>query len=498
MLRIHSDPVWNIHPHLLAFIQHNSLFMAGISRQIRKCCTRDISTACVMYNIKTRELVLYYNDLFMASLTNAKVHGVLKHEFCHIAFRHVTARVRKPAGDWNIACDMAIDWLVWHEAELEADVGPGRLDPAHDPLPAFAKTPGRFPGLFCAKTYRERPVHQNEHAAQAIPMRREGRGFVEDFDAPADLFKTREPTALEMSLYQYAKLIADAPGNMASEWYFQYLLAHKKPGGDGGERDGNCGPPGSGGEPSGDESPIMLPMDDHEPWDSLPDDLRDKIENDIRAIVQRAVRDADSHSSGWGHMPKEISDLIRKSVSTSLDWKALLHHFVGTANRGETRRSITVRDRKYGLLQPGIITGHIARIVIVIDQSASVNDEMLATFFAELSVCTQKISVTIIPFDTECKIEDMWEWTKGETPELKRVRCGGTNFNAPTELINKHAGEYGWEAAIFMTDGECFKPNPCSIRRGWVLGAGCSIPDWMEQEFAISMDDSFPEAGTWR
>lgn len=503
MYRMQPNPVFDPHPHLMVFMQKHP-FLAGISRQIRKVCTRDIPTAGVSYDTKRDEVILWYNDLFMASLTVSRVHGIFKHEFFHIVFRHLTARRRTPSFYWNVAADMAIDWLIWHEAELEANVRPGQLlEPLLTPLPEFAKTPGRTSWIFDPRTYRERPLHQGEIHAQAIPFTRDEQGkWVADFDAAPDLFTTREPTEMETKAFAFNAAIAAAPGNMSSEWYFNHLMELFPPGDDDGTGDGSDsnreesdgGDSGAGGSAGGLDGGSL---DEHKNWDDIPDELREKVENTIRSIVERAVREADSQSSGWGHTPASLCAMIRKSVSTSVDWKALLLHFIGTIGRGRTRRSITHLDRKYGLAQPGILVGHAAHIVVVIDQSGSVSSQMLADFFAELESCTRKLSVTILPFDAECKVEDAWEWRKGMRPELTRTKCGGTDFDAPTNVINEHAHARGWEGAVFMTDGECCKPGSCNIKRAWILGRGCPVPGWLNDETTIVMDDVMPATGAW-
>jgi len=499
MYRTFRNPIFDMNPHLMLFMSKHP-FLAAISRQVRKVCTRDIPTAGVSYDERRNEVVLWYNDLFMASLTVSRVHGILKHEFYHIVFRHLTTRRRMPQFLWNCGTDMTIDWLIWREAELEANVGPGQLlEPLLAPLPEFAKTPGRMSWIFCSRTYRERPLHLGEVKAQAIPFLKDDHGkWVVDFEADPDLFTTRLPTEMELRAYAFADAIASAPGNMSSEWYFDHLMALFPPDEESGGGSDSGHDESGGGSAGGDDELDGGSLDEHKNWDDVSDELREKIENTIRSMVERAVREADSQSNGWGHTPADICSLIRKSVSTVVDWKALLLHFIGTIARGSSRRTVMARDRKYGLSQPGLVTGNNAHLVIVIDQSGSVSSEMLAEFFAELESCTRKLSVTILPFDSACRVEDAWEWKKGMRPVLNRTKCGGTNFDAPTNVINEHGRALGWEGAVFMTDGECSKPGPCSVKRAWILGRGCSVPVWLDDEIAISMDDTLPASGAWR
>lgn len=145
MFRTHSQSGFDIQRNMLVFIQQ-SPFFASISRQLRKVCTRDIPTAGVSYLAARDELVLWYNDEFMSSLTDTQVHGVLTHEFYHIVFRHITSRMRPRMRIWNIATDMAINCLIWQEAEAALRVRPGGfIDADNIPLPLSGMTPGKFP-----------------------------------------------------------------------------------------------------------------------------------------------------------------------------------------------------------------------------------------------------------------------------------------------------------------------------------------------------------------
>jgi len=421
-------------------------------------------------------------------------------------FRHITSRTRPRQRLWNIATDMAINCLIWQEAENAMKVAPGGyIDPDNIPLPLSGMTPGKFPHVYSPEKRVDRPPHKCEHDAKALA----------EYDDPPDVFSKREPTEKEKQAYILGKAVKDAPGHMTSEWYYDYLskLVPELPDDEPieieielGDGQGDC--QGDGAAPAGDgqgKRRVRVRigrgengLDEHAIWADLPPELREKIETEIKALIERAVKDADSMSNGWGSIPATLAAEIRKSVSASVDWRRVTSNFIGSIARGETRRSVRARDRRYGLTHPGLVTGHTARLVIAIDQSGSVDDRMLAQFFAALEKHTKKVTVTILPFDSDCKIEEAWEWKRGTRPELKRVRCGGTDFSAPTRVINEHARAYGWEGAIFMTDGECSKPIPSVVKRAWIVPADRQLPTWLADELGIKMDDCMPHTDAWR
>ena len=101
-----SDFNLNTHVHRLLI---NEPFFAALSRRIDKRPTTAIPTAGVQVNPDSHRFELLYNPEFFASLSDGHRAGVLKHEFYHLVFEHVTSR--KPSGVndfvWNVAADLA-------------------------------------------------------------------------------------------------------------------------------------------------------------------------------------------------------------------------------------------------------------------------------------------------------------------------------------------------------------------------------------------------------
>lgn len=89
----------------------NEPFFASLSRRVNKTASTLIPTAGVKVNEDTAQFELLYNPTFFEGLTDVQKAGVLKHEFYHLIFEHVTSR--KPEGEsfmmWNFATDLAIN-----------------------------------------------------------------------------------------------------------------------------------------------------------------------------------------------------------------------------------------------------------------------------------------------------------------------------------------------------------------------------------------------------
>lgn len=444
-----TETDFNLERHLITFLQE-SPFYAEISRHVRKTPTTRLPTAAIAWNKESDELTLYWNPGFFAELSNWEIRGVLLHEFNHLVFGHLAARHREPPKLWNIATDLAINSLIIASAgnRREGDKPDAR------PLPKGALIPGQ---------------------ASAID--------------PETLKKM--PPEVREAHEKMSALIASFPPLQTSEWYFFKLLEEL------GNDPGSCFGPGGDQDQDGDTIPGSPTLDDHSGWGGVPDDMREYLEGKVKGILEKAVNHADSSPNGWGSMPADVQREIRKSVSQVIDWRSVLRQFVGSLTRAERSTSIKRINKRYPYIHPGTKRGYTARLCVAIDQSGSVDDGQLQSFFSELASLTRRVSVDILPFDCAAQESDIFEWKKGTNPKLKRVRGGGTDFNAPTRLINnpKHRGR--WDGFLIMTDGECSAPESSRVKRGWVLSRGCKL-HFSSSELQVFLDDARKMTGAWR
>ena len=108
-----ATPTFDLNQHMARLLLDEPFF-ASLSRRIDKRIKTDIPTAGVWISEQTGNFELLYNPEFFASLaTDTERLAILKHEFYHIIFLHVTGRL--PEGGmskkWNYATDLAINGL---------------------------------------------------------------------------------------------------------------------------------------------------------------------------------------------------------------------------------------------------------------------------------------------------------------------------------------------------------------------------------------------------
>jgi predicted metal-dependent peptidase len=101
---------FNLNMHTARLLMDEPFF-AALSRRIDKRESKAIPTAGVKVDKDTGHFVMIYNSEFFESLTDKEKLGVLKHEFYHLVFEHVTGRLPEAGMSklWNIATDLAIN-----------------------------------------------------------------------------------------------------------------------------------------------------------------------------------------------------------------------------------------------------------------------------------------------------------------------------------------------------------------------------------------------------
>lgn len=526
------DTDFNLDPHLVTFLA-TTPFFAEISRNIRKVPTRDIPTMAISFNMKTDELCLLWNPEFTAKMTDWQIRNVLTHEFYHVVFSHIQSRRKTPDRMWNIATDLAINSLILKTAKDHGmPTGFRRSDEAKGCLPRGCLMPGEWPlgpegreltkeekdaapiAALIAKFPKEKSSdYYFEHLAKEISKMKCptcGKGFGESRQKNPNPGVTKsKPEEGEGEEKDQAQGQGqgqeggnqpggNSPGGENGE--HQHGSGQGGCGGHGHEHGESCG--GGGGDQhcptcEGGGDGWLDSFDNHAGWDNVPDEQREYINARVRNIVEKAVNKADQHSDGWGNIPAEMREGIRRSVSNIVNWRSVLKQFVGHMIKGNRSTSIKRINRRYPYVHPGIQKGYTARLLIAIDMSGSVDNKMLEMFFAELGSLTKKVSVDILPFDCYADVKEVYTWKKGQAMSAQRTRIGGTDFNAPTNIVNDPQNRGRWDGMLIFTDGEAPAPMSSRVKRGWVLGQGQKML-FNTEELVIQLDDGKTFQGAWR
>ena len=290
----------------------------------------------------------------------------------------------------------------------------------------------------------------NEHVTGRLPA----EGMTKMWNIATDLaINSHLPNIPKIACIPTVGPFAKYPKGLSAEQYFEMLKEDEQ---------FNKPPPQDG---EGDGSPDSF--DDHSGWSENSGDI-DNTTNEIakealKEAMKKAAEEA-NRSNNWGSVPSDVRKQIMERLNPSVDWRKMLRYFIKTSKRCDKSSTVRCINKRFPRIHAGKKVNRIANIAISIDQSGSVNDEMLAMFFTELNELANLATFTVIPFDTRVDDALVYVWKKGKKHVWERVMCGGTDFNAPTKYVN----EGDFDGHIVLTDMQAPKPIASTCSRMWM------------------------------
>jgi predicted metal-dependent peptidase len=255
-------------------------------------------------------------------------------------------------------------------------------------------------------------------------------------------------------------IFKDLPANQTYEWYLEAL---KKMGEEQREQNGENGEGGQGEPGDGDPFDGADSFDSHEEFGEGDSTTQEIAKERLKEAVKKAAEEA-QQARNWGSVSSSMRQDIMDRIATHVDWRKVLRYFVKTSQRADRRSTPRRLNRRFPRIHPGKRVRRHARIAISIDQSGSVDDQMLAAFFSELNELAEIAEFTVVPFDTEVVESTVYVWKKGTHRRTERVLHGGTCFDAPTRYVNDN----NFDGHIILTDMMAPKPISSQCQRMWM------------------------------
>jgi predicted metal-dependent peptidase len=206
-------------------------------------------------------------------------------------------------------------------------------------------------------------------------------------------------------------------------------------------------------------------MDSHDEWIQGEDDSSKTAKIIADSRLEQAIKEATESAmrKGWGSVPKRITEeLIDLLGGDGVDWTSLLRYFIQRSVRGEKRTTYKSRNRRFPDF-PGYRRKHQSKILVAIDESASVPNSLYGEFFSELNDLTLLTEFTLLPFDAAPGEPEVWK--KGEIRKARRRLRGGTNFKAVVEWAEQ---EGCYDGIVFLTDMGAPQPPKTRLKRLWI------------------------------
>lgn len=387
-------------------------FFAHVLAGMPRLVTEQIESVGLHWN--GQQVVLRVNpEWFRKRLSATQRKVALKHEVLHIVFRHLFRPADRRADLYSISADLVVNQLL---APLK-------------PLPGWP-TLEMFPEL---KLKPDQPLdaYYAELAALLRQMLRAGFGAEfgsEDEGEAARAGKGRAPAA------DWAK----ATGKPQSAEALAALLADRdKRGDDAGWHDGKDGIRAAAGRYA------------------------------VGSVLIRAKERMPPHQ--WGSLPAALLSelaLVLAERQPKLDWKRMVRIFCASSGRTKIKNTVKRISKRYGT-RPGVKIQRLQRLLVAVDTSGSIDQEMVESFFAEIHGAW-RAGASVIVVECDAEVQRSYEY-RGKPPTVVHGG-GGTEFEPVFRWMRK---QRSFDGCLYLTDGCGPAPETrptCKLL--WVVVAG--------------------------
>jgi len=424
----------------MMYLVHREPFFANLVMNMTRNYTTDIPTLGV--NV-TDTVNLYVNPHFWKNLKLTEQVDILKHECYHVINNHFARFAdlepeifeereknlfekvmdMQNAGVCNIAGDLAInEYLPNLPQKLNMFDKEGKMIVQPDTIPDPKNPQATIPNPNAGK-----PVEGSLY-------------FVNNLKKQFPKIENRK------NMEYYYDIIKQEQQKQQQQGGGQTITISMPGNGGKGDKDGQ----GQGGQ--------QMILDDHSLWKKGSQDKEFVTEK-----VKQVVNDAVERTGGIGHVPSDVAEAVNHLNYIPKDWKSDLQKFVSRASEILSDTSRKRRNRRYGILYPGIVTYPKLTLAACVDTSGSMPTEALEQIAAELSRIA-KNNVVIHVIEADCVVQNVWEF---DEKKLKGFRGrGGTAYQPALDK----AAELDVDGIIYFGDMDSAdKPKKPRVPLLWAI-----------------------------
>ena len=178
-----------------------------------------------------------------------------------------------------------------------------------------------------------------------------------------------------------------------------------------------------------------------------------------------------------GELPKGIERFVESKSEAKVSWRDELYRYVNSHAKSDYRMFPPSKKHLYrGIALPSIY-GEELKIIVAIDTSASIDDELLKLFLAELYEIMQVFTHYVIELiECDATIQNIQRLTPQEPLDPILKGGGGTNFKPVFDYVMELNEEFKF--LIYFTDGKGSFPNyEPNIDVLWVMQKNSDIDE---------------------
>ena len=177
-----------------------------------------------------------------------------------------------------------------------------------------------------------------------------------------------------------------------------------------------------------------------------------------------------------GNLPKDLEMVVPEYFYHKVDWREFLYGYIAT--HAKTSYTFTPPNKKFlyrGIYLPSM-SSDLLRIIVAVDTSGSVDEELLGIFLGEVSSMMQQYPNYEIDLITaDAKVQSHRTFLAGEVLDYEIRGGGGTDFRPVFEYIDRHI-DYP-TLLLYFTDGAGTFPGlEPSYDMLWVMPEEVEVP----------------------
>lgn len=189
-----------------------------------------------------------------------------------------------------------------------------------------------------------------------------------------------------------------------------------------------------------DESDLGNTIDDHSVWERS-----EGTKEMQQEVIKKNVNDSVKECGGIGKLSGHLASLVNEMNKSQVNWKQQLRQFFVNSIKSKKIPTRKKRNRRYGIIQPGVKRKPDVKLAVCVDTSGSVSDKELSMFWAEIdAINSLDIPITVI--EADCTVNNVYPYEKKNKPEFKGR--GGTSYQP---AIDK-AMELGVDGIMYFGD----------------------------------------------
>ncbi|MFI3271008.1 MAG: VWA-like domain-containing protein [Pseudomonadota bacterium] len=374
------------------------------------------------HDLWTDGRTLGYNPQFAHAVSESALIGAQAHEIMHIACAHHIRREQRDATLWNKACDLVVNQLL---LDGKFTLPEGAI---HDPQYA-----GQSVEAIYADLWRWQELESNQGAKNSMVQEESER--TEDASGQGG---------------------GDVEGQGSSEDSADTSHEDKEALGEAESGRGSAAKERQSDDTKGEKAEKVFfsgEVRDHPVLESAENDadMQRKIEQAADIELVNAMQNA----KNMGDIPAGFMRLYKERLRPTLDWRSILQRFLENCMDGDS--TWTVPNRRYlyqGIYLPSRQEPRIPHMVLAVDCSGSIDEQLLQAFCAELSAILMSYDTILTVLFHDTKVQGSQTFTRQDLPlRITPQGGGGTDYRP----VMDHIMEQGMSpnCLLWFTDLEC-------------------------------------------